>query len=162
MKMTHISVALITMASFCQAAPQEQPIVSVSSRANPKATVVIAPASDPTNTGNWVINTTFTDEFNGTGLDTTKWNEKQIKETGSNPCGSTAAGIKWDGRQPALFLSSNVVVTGGTLQIIMGRDAANTTIPTCAQGYGYKGYTSALINTPSIAYYGYYECESKQ
>ena len=38
MKMTHISVALITMASFCQAAPQEQPIVSVSSRANPKAT----------------------------------------------------------------------------------------------------------------------------
>ena len=160
MKMTHISVALITMASFCQAAPQEQPIVSVSSRANPKATVVY-PASDPTNTGNWVINTTFTDEFNGTGLDTTKWNAKQIKETGSNPCGSTAAGIKWDGRQPALFLSSNVVVTGGTLQIIMRRDAANTTIPTCAQGYGYKGYTRALINTPSTAYYGYYEARIK-
>jgi hypothetical protein len=67
---------------------------------------VIVPLSDPQNTNGWVINSTFTDEFNGTALDTVKW-KPQMDTT------------YWLGRAPSQFDPNNVSVSGGLLHLLM-------------------------------------------
>ena len=50
----------------------------------------------------WVLNPDFSDEFNGTELDSSKWFDHHPK---------------WKGREPGLFLPSQVSVSDGFLQI---------------------------------------------
>lgn len=69
-------------------------------------TQVIVPASDPQNTGGWIPNPTFTDEFNGSSLDTAKWTP-QMDVT------------YWLGRAPSQFDPHNVSVSGGLLHLLM-------------------------------------------
>lgn len=69
-------------------------------------TQVIVPASDPQNAAGWVANPTFSDEFNGTSLDTTKW-APQMDTT------------YWLGRAPSQFDPYNVSVSGGLLHLRM-------------------------------------------
>ena len=96
------------------------------------------PASDPGNTGNWVFNPAFSDEFNGTSLDASKWDNV----------------TNWSGRYPSLFLASNVTVGAdpavpgsSCLQITQRRDVNNITIPPDKQREGFKGYTSGIAQT---------------
>jgi beta-glucanase (GH16 family) len=107
-----------------------------------------APASDPNNTGNWKLNPAFSDEFNGTSVDTAKW----VLSPGVD---------NWNGRLPGYYLASNATVSGGNLQLTLRRDVNNTTIPASAQLMGYKGYTTGQVHTAANAPYGYYEVRMK-
>jgi len=62
------------------------------------------PATDPANTGNWTANPAFSDEFNGTTLDTTKWYMP------------TSLG-GWAGFSPAMWDPANHSVSGGVLHL---------------------------------------------
>ncbi|WP_228551483.1 family 16 glycosylhydrolase [Paenibacillus sp. B01] len=60
------------------------------------------PASDPGNTGGWIVNETFSDEFNGSSLNTTKWFNEHTY---------------WSGRNPSQFDPSNVWISNGTAKL---------------------------------------------
>jgi beta-glucanase (GH16 family) len=97
--------------------------------------------------GQWVLNSTFSDEFNGTSLDEAKW-DTQYKN--------------WTGAGTGVFDSSNVSVANGNLQLDVNMPPAGT-LPTGAQ------YTTATVNTTggdpgSTArniLYGYFEVRAK-
>ncbi len=95
------------------------------------------PTSDPTNTGGWIPYAPLTDEFNGTSLDTTKWN------LGSN---------SWNGRQPVFHTGDNTLVENGELILIAKSD------PGIAPGYD---YSSGYITSKDIRRYGYFEARIK-
>ena len=61
-------------------------------------TPLYLPLSDPTNTAGWKQNDLFSDEFNGTALDTTKWRAHMSS---------------WTGNSPFQFDPANVAVSGG-------------------------------------------------
>jgi beta-glucanase (GH16 family) len=69
-------------------------------------TEVIVPVSDPQNSQGWVANPTFTDEFNGSALDSTKWQPQMDTSY-------------WVGRAPSQFDPQNVSVSGGLLHLLM-------------------------------------------
>ncbi len=115
------------------------------------------PFSDPSNAGGWVLNPLFSDEFDGTTLDATKWNSVQT----NNDCSMGATGLGWSGRQPSYFSPGNAVVANGCLGITMSRDLNSASIPTCAGRQGYKGYLAACVNSIHGASYGYYEAKIK-
>ena len=91
------------------------------------------PASDPNNTGNWKLNPAFSDEFDGSSLDTSKW---------------ATNGIGWNGRPPSYFSASNVKVSGGNLQLILSKPSGGQ-------------YAAAEVNSKGSAPYGYYEARIK-
>ena len=62
-----------------------------------------SPLSDPQNLAGWKPNATFSDEFNGTSLDATKWLNKEAQ---------------WSGRAPSQFDPDNVSVSGGLAHLI--------------------------------------------
>ncbi|NJB35202.1 family 16 glycosylhydrolase [Croceivirga sp. JEA036] len=93
----------------------------------------------------WVMNPDFSDEFNGTALDTTKWLDHHPT---------------WIGRKPGLFMASQVTVADGYLQLKgahMGKD-------TLVNAYGkvdtfnIKG--AAVVSKKKIQF-GYYETRVK-
>ena len=86
----------------------------------------------------WVLNDQYSDEFNGSSLDITKWQK-------SFP--------NWQGRVPAKFEPSAVSVAGGYLQIKSGKY-------TTPQG-AYTMYGGAVTSLKETAHYGYYECKLK-
>ena len=61
------------------------------------------PPSSPQYAVNWKSNDTFSDEFNGTALDTTKWQTKEQN---------------WLGRSPSQFDPHNVSVSGGVAHLL--------------------------------------------
>lgn len=67
----------------------------------------IYPASDPTNSGGWVINEAISDEFNGDTLDTNKWFIE----------GQNGDYYIWKGRPPSQFVPHNVIVEDGKLKL---------------------------------------------
>lgn len=93
----------------------------------------------------WVLNTDFSDEFNGTELDSNKWLDFHPS---------------WIGRAPGLFMPSQVSVKDGYLQI-KGEKMKNDTI---VHAYGrditfnIKG--GAVVSKKSV-FLGYYECRVK-
>lgn len=93
----------------------------------------------------WVMNPDFSDEFNGTELDTTKWLDHHPT---------------WIGRPPGLFMPSQVSVDDGYLQLRgkhMGRD-------TIVHAYG-KDLTFSIAGAAVVSKkktkFGYYECRVK-
>lgn len=86
----------------------------------------------------WVINTQFSDEFNGNTLDKSKWND--------------TFGT-WEGRPPALFVPEAISVQNGNLEISSG-----------ILDKPYKDYTiygGAVSSNTYNAHFGYYECRAK-
>jgi beta-glucanase (GH16 family) len=100
------------------------------------------PLSDQSNTGNWIVDHNFSDEFNGTVLDQTKW---QPMISG------------WSGRQPALITPQNVTETGGTLNLQM----VHQDVPAAYHVAGYKNYTTAAVESRKTVQYGYFEVRAK-
>ncbi|MEW4925486.1 T9SS type A sorting domain-containing protein [Algibacter sp. 2305UL17-15] len=86
----------------------------------------------------WVLYDLYSDEFNGTALDITKWKNSF---TG------------WQGRVPAKFEPTAVSVQGGNMQIKSGKYAT-------PQG-AYTMYGGAVTSLKETAYFGYYECRFK-
>lgn len=111
----------------------------------PKQTNVNLPLSDQANAGKWILDTQFSDNFDGTTLDTKRWHVND---------GSTGDSL---GRKPALFMPHNVTVSNGNLNIVFRKE----TVPEMAAHPGFEGYTSASVRTLERSSYGYYETRAK-
>lgn len=100
------------------------------------------PLSDQRNSGKWRLDRQVSDEFDA-AVDPARWH-----------LSPTAPG-DWAGRQPALYLPSNVSVNDGTLQIAFRKGD----VPEMKNypGQGYAGYTSGSVRTVQRTGYGYYE-----
>lgn len=93
----------------------------------------------------WVLNPDFSDEFNGTELDSSKWLDHHPT---------------WRGRPPGLFMPSQVSVKDGCLQI-RGEKMKE---PKIIKSYGGEAeYTMACgaVVSKKAAFLGYYECRAK-
>lgn len=86
----------------------------------------------------WVVNERFTDEFNGTSLNTDRWHDHHPK---------------WNGRPPAKFMPSAVSVKNGQLRIrngVLDRPDHN-----------HKIAGGAVVSKSTEAHFGYYEVRMK-
>lgn len=86
----------------------------------------------------WVLQESFSDEFNGTSLDKTKWRDSFDG---------------WKGRSPAKFDPSTVFVRDGSMQIV------NKKLDQADGDYTIGG--GAVQSLSDQAFYGYYECNFK-
>ncbi len=93
---------------------------------------------NPTPTGKkWQKIENMSDEFDGTSLNTTKWDDQDPQ---------------WEGRKPARFEKSSVSVSGGDLKIV----ASKKTNP--FNGWTHNG---GLVRSKSKTTYGYFETRVK-
>lgn len=93
----------------------------------------------------WVMNPDFSDEFNGTQLDTTKWFDYHPK---------------WKGREPGIFLPSQVSVKDGYLQIKGEKLKKDTIVKAYGRELVFNIAGGAVVSKAS-AFLGYYECRMK-
>jgi beta-glucanase (GH16 family) len=103
---------------------------------------VILPVSDPLNKGNWTVDASMSDEFNGTQLDSSRWRTSIVG---------------WPGRPPALFVDHNVMVTSGALQITMQKEAVDEQYAKL----GYHDYTTGAVQSTESVLYGYFEVRAR-
>tara|TARA_B000000441_G_scaffold77505_1_gene52620 strand:+ start:295 stop:1140 length:846 start_codon:yes stop_codon:yes gene_type:complete len=95
--------------------------------------------------GSWVLDKSFSDEFNKSKLDETKWWD-------FNPA--------WHGRKPSHFARSNVKVKKGLLRLLAkSLDPKKVSIQDKARGY--DKFSTAIIKSKNRSYYGYYEARAK-
>ena len=95
--------------------------------------------------GSWVLDKSFSDEFNKSKLDETKWWD-------FNPA--------WHGRKPSHFARSNVKVKKGFLRLsAKSLDPKKVSIQDKARGY--DKFSTAIIKSKNRSYYGYYEARAK-
>jgi hypothetical protein len=100
------------------------------------------PLSDQDNTGGWIVDQAFTDEFDGTGLDLAKWYP-------INP--------GWAGRPPGAFSANNVRVADGKLHL----DLRKENLSAEQERHGYHGWTTGAVQSRERVRYGYFEIRSK-
>ncbi|GAA4237641.1 hypothetical protein GCM10022291_25030 [Postechiella marina] len=93
----------------------------------------------------WVLNPDFSDEFNGTELDTDKWLD-------NHPT--------WKGREPGLFMSSQVSVKDGYLQI-RGEKMKKDTIINAYNREMIFNVKGGAVVSKKAAFLGYYETKMK-
>jgi beta-glucanase (GH16 family) len=97
-----------------------------------------AAKADPPPVGAWEPIPELTDEFSGAELDAAKWHDKFV-----NP--------EWKGREPALFMPSNVAVRDGQLHLT----ARVEEVPDAPTGY--HTFTTAAVKSKAKVLYGYFE-----
>jgi acetoin utilization deacetylase AcuC-like enzyme len=108
----------------------------------PKRLTEDLPLSDQENRGRWVKFEPMWDVFDGLTLDSNKW----------------MVGMSWwQGRPPAWFNPTNVVVRDGQLHLIMRKEA----VPRELASRGYHDYTSAALHTKARSSYGFYEVKAR-
>lgn len=90
--------------------------------------------------GKWSKLEKYSDEFDGSLLNRSKWDDH-------NP--------KWRGRPPALFSPSNVHINNGNLVL----QAKNATLP--ASERPYRDFTTAAVKSIDKVLYGYFEIRAK-
>lgn len=93
----------------------------------------------------WVLNPDVSDEFNETKLDTSKWLDYHPT---------------WMGREPGLFMPSQVSVKDGFLQIRGEKMDKDSIIHTAHKDYVFNTKCGAVVSKKSI-FLGYYECRAK-
>ncbi|QVY66576.1 family 16 glycosylhydrolase [Polaribacter sp. Q13] len=93
----------------------------------------------------WVMNPDFSDEFNGTQLDATKWLD-------NHPT--------WKGREPGLFMSSQVSVKDGYLQIKGEKMEKDTIIHAYNRDLTFNIKGGAVVSKKAV-FLGYYETRMK-
>ncbi len=113
------------------------------------ASTRIAPAAppDPPAGKRWILNQKFSDEFNGTRLDSSKWFDHHPT---------------WAGREPGIFLPSQIALKDGFMSIKGGKLKE----PKVIKGRGGKSTTytiagGAVVSKTTDAWFGYYECRFK-
>ena len=109
--------------------------------------ILKADPPDPPLGKRWIFNPLFSEEFNGTSLDLTKWYDHHPS---------------WIGRAPGLFLPSQVSVANGYMTI-RGEKMASDTVITHWDGRKeiYNIKAGAVVSRSLDAYFGYYECRFK-
>ncbi|MDV7187990.1 beta-porphyranase D [Lutibacter sp. TH_r2] len=93
----------------------------------------------------WVMNPDFSDEFNGTELDATKWYDYHPN---------------WKGREPGIFLPSQVSVKDGYLQIKGEKLKKDTIVKAYGRELTFNIAGGAVVSKKST-FLGYYECRVK-
>lgn len=93
----------------------------------------------------WVLNPDFSDEFNGTELDSTKWFDHHPK---------------WKGREPGIFLPSQVSVKDGYLQIKGEKLNKDTIVKAYGRELTFNIAGGAVVSKKNTLF-GYYECRVK-
>ena len=113
----------------------------------------IHPASDPSNTGGWVLKEDMSDEFEGQRIDTAKWYVE----------GTDGKYKRWIGRAPSQFSAENVRVENGKLYITTKWDPdfdySTKTKPEYKSPY--EKYTTAAVLSNKTFLYGYMEIKCK-
>ncbi|MCM2371167.1 family 16 glycosylhydrolase [Aporhodopirellula aestuarii] len=82
-------------------------IASSNTQAQDTRSTTVYPASDPTNSGNWILREDISDEFEGDEIDQSKWFVE----------GQNGEYYIWKGRAPSQFAPHNVFVEDGKLKI---------------------------------------------
>ncbi len=95
--------------------------------------------------GLWVLDKSFSDEFDKSKLDETKWWD-------FNPA--------WHGRKPSHFARSNVKVKRGLL-ILSAKTLDPKKVSIQDKSRGYDKFSTAIIKSKNRSYYGYYEARAK-
>ena len=93
----------------------------------------------------WVLNPDFSDEFDGNSLDTSKWLDHHPT---------------WMGREPGLFMPSQVSVKNGYLQIRGEKMDKDTLIKAYNREMTFNIKGGAVVSKKSV-FLGYYECRVK-
>ena len=95
--------------------------------------------------GSWILDKSFSDEFNKSKLDEARWWD-------FNPA--------WHGRKPSHFSRSNVKVKKGLLRLTAkSLDSKKVSIQDKSRGY--DKFSTAIIKSKNRSYYGYYEARAK-
>jgi beta-glucanase (GH16 family) len=161
------SAALVTAAiaasllSGCADSDKKSLPTQVASTAN------LLPLSDQENTGNWVLNTEVSDEFDGKSLDEDRWfivgkldeNGKPDYTDPDHPQREV-----WIGRAPAQFSGRNVRLEDGMLKISTRwePDFPFETKPGIDnKKWQYANFTTAAIINRKLFKYGYIEVYAK-
>ena len=95
--------------------------------------------------GSWVLDKSFSDEFNKSNLDEAKWWD-------FNPA--------WHGRKPSHFARSNVKVKKGLLRL-SAKNLNPKKVSIKDKSRGYDKFSTAIIKSKKRSYYGYYEAKAK-
>lgn len=93
----------------------------------------------------WVMDPDFSDEFNGIQLDATKWLDHHPT---------------WMGREPGLFLPSQISVKDGYLQIKGEKMKKDTIVHAYGRDLTFNVACGAVVSKKST-FLGYYECRLK-
>ena len=108
------------------------------------AQVTYGPPEPPTGQ-RWILNEDFSDEFNGTTLDSDKWLDHHPK---------------WSGREPGIFLPSQISVKDGFLQIKGEKLKKDTIVNRYKRELKFNIAGGAVISK-KLAFLGYYETRAK-
>jgi len=113
----------------------------------------IHPASDPSNTGGWILKEDMSDEFEGERIDAAKWYVE----------GTDGKYKRWIGRAPSQFSSENVRVENGKLYITTKWDPDFDYSTEIKPEYKspYEKYTTAAVLSNKTFLYGYMEIKCK-
>lgn len=90
----------------------------------------------------WVVNEQYSDEFNGTELDDTKWNDLYPG---------------WIGREPGLFETKNIEFEDGYM-VLHGEKMDKEVV---VDGRTFNISCAAVTSKEKTAHFGYYECRFK-
>ena len=95
--------------------------------------------------GVWILDKSFSDEFDKSKLDEKKWWD-------FNPA--------WHGRKPSHFARSNVKVKKGLLRLsAKNLDPKKVSVQDKARGY--DRFSTAIVKSKERSHYGYYEARAK-
>ena len=95
--------------------------------------------------GSWILDKSFSDEFNKSKLDEARWWD-------FNPA--------WHGRKPSHFSRSNVKVKKGLLRLT-AKSLDSKKVSVQDKSRGYDKFSTAIIKSKKRSYYGYYEARAK-
>ncbi|WP_083905002.1 family 16 glycosylhydrolase [Rhodopirellula sp. SWK7] len=99
-----LGIGLLLFASANTHAQDTQP---ASQAPSPHQPGTVSPASDPSNSGNWILREDISDEFEGDEIDQSKWFVE----------GQNGDYYIWKGRAPSQFAPHNVTLENGKLKI---------------------------------------------
>lgn len=135
MKRNLIAIAIVVVSAITAAvaAPTEQQ----RPKSAPIKSIPLPPSGQ-----RWVVNEAYSDEFNGTELDKTKWNDHHTN---------------WVGREPGMFVPENIALNDGYLELHGEKMERDTVI----KGTTFNVTCAAVTSVKSTAHYGYYECRFK-
>ncbi|MDW5288056.1 T9SS type A sorting domain-containing protein [Formosa sp. PL04] len=112
----------------------------------------VYPLSDQSNSGNWVLNETVSDEFDTDALDKAKWNiqgEDNVYKS------------NFIGRAPSQFSTKNGVVDNDKLKIQTKWEPDFDFSETPQDGVKYENITTAAVISKAQFHYGYMEIKCK-
>lgn len=113
----------------------------------------VYPASDQSNSGNWILNTDVSDEFQDSLMNETKWLiQGRNGEYRSN----------FRGRAPSQFSTQNIRIEDGKLKLTTKWEPDYPFNPTVDKnGVAYENFTTSAVITRKQFLYGYMEIKAK-